>query len=405
MLDGDPFLYFSDLLVLMVVVVPVYFVLPWAAARQLLLGLTGVYLLFLIAPRLLALYVIFWLLIYALQLGATLWRDRTASWVWTSVLVLLALAPMVIWKLAPEWSVVGFNLHMDGFVDWLSPWTGSIDRVRGLILPIGLSFATFRAVDQLVKVRLEIVPPLNPLQQFSYGFFPTVLIIGPVIEYTEIEAGISRRTSWDPQDTLSGLLTIGLGALKVFLLAYLLRGSQDVFALGTHQGNPLQYWLELAMFAWYFYFNFSGFSDMAIGSARTFGFRLAPNFNNPYLKTNPQDFWNSWHMSLTRFAQRNVFVPMGGMRARTQYVAIFATMMVIALWHDLSLPLVIFGLYHAAGLIIHRWWVARHPVQPQGPRVRRVGAWAAFFLYYLISLPLLMLDLSAIPDFYERLFR
>ena len=79
---------------------------------------------------------------------------------------------------------------------------------------------------------------------------------------------------------------------------------------------------------------------MAIGTARLLGFKLAPNFNNPYLKTNPQDFWNSWHMSLTRFAQRNVFVPMGGMRARTQYPAIVATMMVIALWHDLSIPLV-----------------------------------------------------------------
>ena len=100
---------------------------------------------------------------------------------------------------------------------------------------------------------------------------------------------------------------------------------------------------------------------MAIGSARLLGFRLAPNFNNPYLKTNPQDFWNSWHMSLTRFAQRNVFVPMGGMRARTQYVAIVATMMVIALWHDLSIPLVIFGLYHSAGLVSHRVWVVATP--------------------------------------------
>ena len=105
---------------------------------------------------------------------------------------------------------------------------------------------------------------------------------------------------------------------------------------------------------------------MAIGCARIFGFRLAPNFNNPYLKTNPQDFWNSWHMSLTRFAQRNVFVPMGGMRARTQYVAIVATMMVIALWHDLSIPLVIFGIYHSTGLVLHRLWTARRPVpRPQ----------------------------------------
>ena len=404
MLDGDPFLYFSDLLVLMVLVVPLYFVLPWMAARQLLLGLTGAYLLFLIAPRLLALYVLFWLGIYVLQLASTLWRDCSASWVWTTFLVLLALAPMVIWKLFPEWSVVGFNVHMNGFVDWLSPWTGTIDRVRNLILPIGLSFATFRAVDQLIKVRLEIIAPLKPLHQFAYGFFPTVLVIGPVIEYTEVEDGRDRRTRWDPQDTLSGFLTIALGAAKVFILAYLLRASQDVFALDSHSGTPVQYWLELAMFAWYFYFNFSGFSDMAIGCARVFGYRLAPNFNNPYLKTNPQDFWNSWHMSLTRFAQRNVFVPMGGMRARTQYVAIAATMMVIALWHNLSIPLVIFGLYHTAGLIGHRWWLARHPVPAGRSLPRRVGAWAVFWVYYLLSLPMLMLELSSLPDFYERLF-
>jgi D-alanyl-lipoteichoic acid acyltransferase DltB (MBOAT superfamily) len=109
-------------------------------------------------------------------------------------------------------------------------------------------------------------------------------------------------------------------------------------------------------------------------------------------------------MSLTRFAQRNVFVPMGGMRARTQFVAIGATMMVIALWHDLSLSLVIFGLYHTAGLILHRIWVARHPVARPRPRARALGAWALFFVYYLLSLPLLMLDLAALPDFYGRLF-
>lgn len=242
-----------------------------------------------------------------------------------------------------------FNERFHELVTWLNPWTGAIDRVRSLILPIGLSFATFRAIDQLIKVRLEIVEPLSPLRQFAFAFFPSVLVIGPVIEYTEIEEGLTRRTRWDPQDTLSGLLTIALGAVKVFGAAYLLRGSQGVFALETRDGSPLEYWLELAMYAWYFFFNFSGFSDMAIGCARIFGYRLAPNFNNPYLKTNPQDFWNSWHMSLTRFAQRNVFVPMGGMRARTQYVAIAATMMVIALWHDVSVPLVIFGVYHSVG--------------------------------------------------------
>jgi alginate O-acetyltransferase complex protein AlgI len=403
MLDSDPFVYFSDLLVLMVVVVPLYHLAPWAWFRQLLLGLTGVYLTFLIAPRLLAFYLLFWLLVYALQHAATWGRDRRLSWVLTTVLIALTLTPMLVWKLFSDWSVPEFNTRFDELVNWMSPWVGSIDRVRALILPIGLSFATFRAVDQLIKVRLEIVEPLTPLRQLSYAFFPSVLVIGPVIEYTEIEDGLRERPRWDPQDTLSGILTVALGAVKVFGLAYLLRGSQDVFAIGTRDGSPLAYWLELVMYAWYFYFNFSGFSDMAIGSARILGYRLAPNFNNPYLKTNPQDFWNSWHMSLTRFAQRNVFVPMGGMRARTQFLAIAATMMVIALWHDVSVPLVIFGLYHSAGLIGHRWWLARHPVPAERSLPRRAGANVLLFVYFLLSLPLLSLDLSSLSDFYGRL--
>ena len=97
--------------------------------------------------------------------------------------------------------------------------------------------------------------------------------------------------------------------VKVFLLAYLLRGSSDVFLLATYDGSAAEYWLELALYALYFYFNFSGYSDMAIGTARMFGFRLAPNFNNPYLKTNPQDFWNSWHMTLTQWIRSYFFNP------------------------------------------------------------------------------------------------
>ena len=399
MLDGDPFLYFSDLLVLMVVVVPAYFLLPWMWARQLLLGLTGAYLLFLVAPRLLLLYVVFWLGVYVLQLAATLWRDRRRAGCGPRSSWCQPWRRWCVWKLAAEWFVVGFNLHMNGFVDWLSPWTGAIDRVRNLILPIGLSFATFRAVDQLIKVRLEIVPPLNPLQSVRLrllsdrpdhrtrdrvhrdrGRAPAAHAVG--------SAGHPERTPDDQRRCGEGLPVRVPAAGQSGRLrprrppgfsAGVLARARDVRRGTSTSTSP-------------------GFSDMAIGSARILGFRLAPNFNNPYLKTNPQDFWNSWHMSLTRFAQRNVFVPMGGMRARTQYVAIVATMMVIALWHDLSIPLVIFGLYHSAGLILHRRWVARHPCRRRDAAWRaESGAWFAFFVFYLISLPLLLLDLSALP--------
>jgi len=114
-------------------------------------------------------------------------------------------------------------------------------------------------------------------------------------------------------------------------------------------------WMALLVFSWSFYFNFSGFSDLAIGIACLFGFKLKSNFNHPFFSRNIRTFWANWHMSLTRFAQRNVFIPLGGMRKRTQYVAIVGTMIVIALWHGLSFGFVLFGLYHSFGLCIHRF--------------------------------------------------
>lgn len=403
MLDADPFLYFSNLLTALLVVVPIYFALPWVRARQLLLGALGCGLVFWIAPRLLLFYLAFWFATYLLQLLCTRWRERRFSWVVTTFVIVALLAPMVIWKLFPVWFVTGFNVELSHAVSTLSPWLGTVDRVRDIIVPVGLSFATFRAIDQMIKVRLEIIDPLTPLEHFAWAFFPPVQIIGPVMEYTEIDQGLGRRTRWNPDDTVAGLLTIAVGAVKVFGLAYLLRNGSSVFDLRTHDGSAWQYWLQLVMYAWYFYLNFSGYSDMAIGSARLLGFKLAPNFNNPYLRTNPQDFWNNWHMSLTHFAQRNVFVPVGGMRPRTQYRAIFATIMVIALWHGISWSLVVFGCYHAAGLILHRWWTERHPVARDRAWVRRLGANIALFVYYILSLPFLYLGLGQLWSFYERL--
>ena len=162
-------------------------------------------------------------------------------------------------------------------------------------------------------------------------------------------------------------------------------------------------WVELVMYTWFFYLNFSGYSDLAIGIARLFGFKLKPNFSRPFTRTNPQEFWNSWHMSLTRFAQRNVFVPMGGMRQRTQYLAIAATMMVIALWHDISLPLVVFGVYHTCGLIGARILNQIRPAAPDPSILLSTGKGLLLFVFVAASLPLLTLKFSELGRFYEAL--
>jgi alginate O-acetyltransferase complex protein AlgI len=401
MLDFDSFAYFGNLLAAMLVAVPMFYALRWARPRRVLLGLLGMYLVLLIAPRLLAFYIPFWLGVFGLQHAVAAVPERRWRPAVLTIAIVAVLAPMVMWKIWPTPFIVGFNLRFDELVDRLSPWVGAIDRARDIILPIGLSFATFRAIDLVVKVDLGLVEPLSPTRMLAFGFFPPVQVIGPVIEYSEIGAELDKPRRADPREVLAGVLQVAIGMVKVFVIAYALEPSGQIISR-FRDATWWQAWIELFVFALYFFFNFAGFSDIAIGCARLLGFDLKPNFNNPYMKTTPQDFWNNWHMSLTRFAQRNVFVPLGGMRRRYQYRAIFATIMVIALWHDISIPLVIFGLYHATGLIGHRLLTQRRP--PGAPTIPlRAAKMAMVFVAVAVSLPLLVISLDEIPAFYGRL--
>ena len=127
-------------------------------------------------------------------------------------------------------------------------------------------------------------------------------MIGPVIEYSEIEPGLDERVCADPAGVLTGILLVASGLVKVYILAYFLKPSADIL-VRYNEAAPWQAWVELFLFALVLLLQFRRFSDVAIGTARLFGFQLKPNFNNPYMKTNPQDLLNSWHMSLTRFAK------------------------------------------------------------------------------------------------------
>jgi alginate O-acetyltransferase complex protein AlgI len=382
--------------------VPVCHLLPWAWARRLLLTLSGAYLLFLIAPRLALFYLVFWVAIAALQRLVAWSGERKAGTYVLAVSVLATLAPMVIWKLRPASFTINFNVFFDNRLFELSSVAGTIDAIRPIILPIGLSFATFRAIDLLVQSYLGTVPPLSPGRVLFYGFFPPVQVIGPVIEFSEISAQSEKTERLQLDDYRAAFTQVIVGAVKVFVLAVPLASSGDVFLVyKTNQAWAI--WVELFMYTWYFYLNFSGYSDLAIGVARLFGFKLKPNFSRPLTRTNPQEFWNSWHMSLTRFAQRNVFVPLGGMRQRSQYLAIAATMMTIALWHDISIPLVIFGIYHSCGLIGDRMLNQSRPADPDPSRELVVGKAFALFLFVAVSLPMLSLHLGQLDDFYLAL--
>lgn len=400
MLSFDSFDYFADLLAIVVVVLPVFYALRRPRHRRVLLAVVGMYLLFVIAPRLALFYAGFWLGVLVLQRVLARWRHGAVSTPVLWLTVVVALTPMLVWKLWPAGFVIEFNLAFHGVLRDLAGPVGQVDAIRQIILPLGLSFATFRAIDLLVQTYLGAVDALPVDRLLFFGFFPPVQMIGPVIEYREVAATADTRHRLTPQDLFEGGLQIAVGLVKVFVLAWPLQTSIEVFA--SYDANPVYLiWLELFFFAWFFYLNFAGYSDLAIGISRLFGFELKPNFASPFTKTNPQDFWNSWHMSLTRFAQRNVFVPLGGMRRRSQYPAIVATIMVIALWHDLTLPLVIFGVYHAAGLIIHRYSASVRPPRPVSPFVNLKPV--VLFTFVMLSLPLLVIDIGDVGGFYAAL--
>lgn len=404
MLDFNTFDYFARLLAACVVIGPLYYLLPWGVARRALLTGTGVYLVFLIAPRLALFYAVFWTVVVVLQRLLAWMGERRFSGLALAVSIVGLLSPMVIWKLFAEDFIIWFNVRFNELAWDISSYVGAVDAVRDVILPIGLSFAVFRAIDLLVQTNLGATGALSPGRIYFYGFFPPVQIIGPVIEYSELDAPgrpePPRRPTADDLGTAFSLIVTGL--VKVFVLAYPLERSADVFVY-FDTNSAAAVWGELFLFSWFFYWNFAGYSDLSIGVARLFGFRLKPNFNLPYFRVNTQDYWNNWHMSLTRFAQRNVFTPLGGMRANRQYVAITATIMVIALWHDITLPLVIFGLYHAAALVGARVLNSRRPAATDPSLGTRIGKNLAMFVFVMCGLPLLALDLGQIPAFYSSL--
>jgi alginate O-acetyltransferase complex protein AlgI len=401
-LDFDSFQFFANLFVVLAFLVPVYRLVRNVLARRLLLGFTGLYLLFLIAPRLALFYIVFWVLVWVTQ-QVVAWsaekRYGTGVFVISMVTVI---APMVTWKLFTQSFVIDFNLWGDGAVLGLNRNIGGIDLSRDIILPLGLSFSTFRGLDLLIKTYLGAFDRLRADEVFFYGFFPPVQLIGPVIQYTEIRDAVAPGKTVLQQDLREGLLLVVSGLFKVFVLSYPLQSSAKMFVYYQSNSTPVL-WLELLLFTLYFFFNFAGYSDLAVGASRMLGFDIMRNFDWPYTKTNPQSFWNSWHMSLTHFFQRNVFVPFGGMRANTQYRAIFLTIMAIALWHDISIPLVVFGLYHAAGLIGHRYLKGKRPPRVDEPLSLRIPKVVALVAFFGFSLPLMVIQADQIVPVYSAL--
>ena len=278
--------------------------------------------------------------------------------------------------------LLGLFKYADFFLSTFRDVTGWPIPLLKLALPVGISFYTFQCLSYTIDVYRGKVPAQrNPVTFGAYvSLFPQ-LIAGPIVRYADVVRELGHRThSWE--NTALGLRRFLVGLGKKVLLA-------DNFALlirlFRENGEPsvLFYWMYALAFSLNIYFDFSGYSDMAIGLGRVFGFHFPENFNYPYLSQSVTEFWRRWHISLGSWFRDYVYIPLGGNRvSQGRWVCnILVVWMLTGLWHGAAWNFVLWGLLFAALLLVEKWT----PGLTKLPSVlRRFGTLLAVMLSFVL---------------------
>ncbi len=273
------------------------------------------------------------------------------------------------------------NLGVLGFFKYAGFLAQSINAVAGggtvpvfaVVLPVGISFYTFQSMSYTIDVYRRNVEPVRNFVDFAcYVSLFSQLVAGPIVRFPHFRPQLESRTT-PPDRFVDGLHLFVIGLAKKVLVAdAAARVADPCFALPAPTFGLA--WLGAAAFAIQIYFDFSGYSDMAVGLGRLFGFELPQNFNSPYRAYSMTDFWRRWHMSLSTWLRDYLYIPLGGNRrgrART-YVNLMATMLLGGLWHGANWTFVAWGAFHGVLLAVERACGIRGGGAPDsGPR----GVW------------------------------
>ena len=239
--------------------------------------------------------------------------------------------------------------------------TGALQLAK-IALPIGISFFTFQAMSYVIDVYRDTVPPQTNILDFALyiSLFPQ-LIAGPIVQYSDIADALKCRTE-SREDFLYGVRRFCYGMGKKVLIANTLGNVADqIWAMETDQLGAALAWLGMISYTFQIYYDFSGYSDMAIGLGRILGFRWKENFDYPYTSLSIQEFWRRWHISLSSWFKNYVYIPLGGNR-KGQFKTcrnLLFVFLLTGIWHGANFTFVVWGLMYAALLIIERLFLSR----------------------------------------------
>ena len=285
---------------------------------------------------------------------------------------------------------VVFNLGLLGYFKYSDFFIFNFNRVFSaeislmyLALPLAISFYTFQQIAYLVDSYKNETKEYDFLNYAVFVTFFPQLIAGPIVHHAEMMPQFARLKNKvkNYHNIALGLFIFSIGLFKKVIIA-------DTFAMWATKGfdvseklNMLEAWATSLSYTFQLYFDFSGYTDMAIGIALLFNIKLPINFFSPYKATSIQDFWRRWHITLSRFLKEYLYIPLGGNRKgemRT-YTNLFATFVLGGIWHGAGWTFVLWGILHGGGIVIHRFW------QKLGFRMNTFLAWFITFNFINIT--------------------
>ena len=274
--------------------------------------------------------------------------------------------------------------YLNFFVDNINGLFGrTAIELAPILLPVGISFITFQKISYVLDCYQGRSKPLDNIIDYAlYILLFPQLIAGPIVRFNEIEKQLRDRTQFDTIDSkLSGFFRFIIGLSKKVLIANSLGLVVDqIFNLPVESLNAGTAWLGIIAYSFQIYFDFSGYSDMAIGLAKMMGFRFPENFNFPYIAQNITEFWRRWHITLSNWMRDYLYIPLGGNRVSTYrlYFNLSAVFLISGLWHGAAWTFVFWGAFHGLFLILDRIFLIRF--------LQGLGKWPSICITYLLVL-------------------
>ncbi|WP_431028891.1 MBOAT family O-acyltransferase [Lysinibacillus sp. LZ02] len=255
--------------------------------------------------------------------------------------------------------LLSFFKYADFFIQNVNAFAGTNMPLLELPLPIGISFYTFQSMSYIIDVyRGTAKAQRNWIDFGAYiALFPQ-LVAGPIVKYSTIAEQLQQRSE-NMKMFAEGVRRFTIGLAKKVLLANNIGLLWDTISSSNLETMPvLTAWLGIIAFAFQIYFDFSGYSDMAIGLGLMFGFRFNENFNKPYIAQSITDFWRRWHISLGSWFREYVYIPLGGNRRglAIQMRNILIVWMLTGFWHGANWNFIVWGLYFGVILLMEKWW-------------------------------------------------